>query len=62
MTEVQQLTIKERQVLGLLRQGHSDADIAANLYMSPRTVAKLIEHLLAKTGATSREHLLTRDV
>ncbi len=38
MTEVQQLTIKERQVLGLLRRGHTDAEIASNLYMSPRTV------------------------
>jgi len=59
MTEVQQLTIKERQVLGLLRRGHTDAEVAANLYMSPRTVQKLIEHLLAKTGAASREHLLS---
>jgi len=59
MTEVQQLTIKERQVLGLLRRGHTDAEVAANLYMSPRTVQKLIEHLLAKTGAASRAHLLS---
>jgi len=59
MTEVQQLTIKERQVLGLLRRGHTDAEVAANLYMSPRTVQKLIEHLLAKTGADSRAHLLS---
>ena len=62
MTEVQQLTIKERQVLGLLRRGHTDAEIASNLYMSPRTVEKLIEHLLAKTGATSRAHLLAGDL
>ena len=62
MTEVQQLTIKERQVLGLLRRGHTDAEIAANLYMSPRTVEKLIEHLLAKTGATSRVQLLNGDL
>ena len=59
MTEVQQLTIKERQVLGLLRRGLADAEIAANLYMSPRTVEKLVERLLAKTGAASREHLLS---
>jgi DNA-binding CsgD family transcriptional regulator len=62
MTEVQQLTTKERQVLGLLRRGHSDAEIAANLYMSPRTIAKLIEHLLAKTGAASRVQLLHDDL
>jgi DNA-binding CsgD family transcriptional regulator len=61
MTEVQQLTIKERQVLGLLRRGLTDAEIATNLYMSPRTVEKLVEHLLAKTGAANRAQLLTAD-
>jgi DNA-binding NarL/FixJ family response regulator len=57
MTEVEELTTRERQVLGLLRQGLSDTQIASTLFMSPRTVEKLVARLLAKTGARERGQL-----
>jgi DNA-binding NarL/FixJ family response regulator len=57
MTEVEELTTRERQVLGLLRQGLSDTEIASTLFMSPRTVEKLVARLLAKTGAQERGQL-----
>ena len=58
MTEVEELTTRERQVLGLLRQGLSDTEIASTLFMSPRTVEKLVQRLLAKTGARERVQLV----
>jgi DNA-binding NarL/FixJ family response regulator len=57
MTEVHELTTRERQVLGLLRQGLSDTQIASTLFISPRTVEKLVSRLLAKTGVQERDHL-----
>jgi DNA-binding NarL/FixJ family response regulator len=59
MTEVEQLTTRERQVLALLRQGLSDTEIASTLFMSPRTVEKLVARLMAKTGASERGQLVS---
>ena len=53
------LTTRERQVLGLLRQGLSDTEIATTLFISPRTVEKLIVRLMDKTGARGRGELVT---
>jgi len=53
------LTTRERQVLGLLRQGLSDTEIATTLFISPRTVEKLIARLMDKTGARGRLELVT---
>ena len=58
MTEVEQLTTRERQVLALIRQGLDDAEIATTLFISPRTVEKLVARLLAKTGARQRVELV----
>ena len=60
MTEVEELTTRERQVLGLLRQGLSDTEVASTLFMSPRTVEKLVARLMAKTGAQERGQLASR--
>jgi len=59
MTEVEQLTTRERQVLALVRRGLSDAEIASTLFISPRTVEKMVQRLLAKTGASARVELVT---
>jgi DNA-binding NarL/FixJ family response regulator len=54
-------------VLPLLAEGSAQDDIAAALFISPKTVATHIEHILTKLGVKSRaqavavayrEHLL----
>uniref|UniRef100_UPI001BDDB04E helix-turn-helix transcriptional regulator n=1 Tax=Pseudonocardia lacus TaxID=2835865 RepID=UPI001BDDB04E len=48
------LTLRELDVLGALAGGRTNAQIAAALRITPRTVATHVEHLLAKTGAPNR--------
>jgi DNA-binding CsgD family transcriptional regulator len=51
------VTSREADVLRLLAQGLSNQAIAERLYLAPRTVKTHVEHLLAKTGRTSRVQL-----
>lgn len=53
---VGQLTARERQVLGRLTEGDRNVEIAKRLSISPRTVDKHVEHILAKLQARSRLH------
>lgn len=57
------VTARELDVLRLLAEGQSNRDVAAALYLSPRTVEKHVERLLLKTGAANRTALaaLARD-
>lgn len=48
------LTRREREVLTLLRKGLSSSEIAAKLYISPKTADHHIESILAKLGVHSR--------
>jgi DNA-binding CsgD family transcriptional regulator len=48
------LTRREAEVLGWVAQGKRDAEIAAILGISKKTVSKHVEHLLAKLGAETR--------
>jgi DNA-binding NarL/FixJ family response regulator len=48
------LTPRELEVLRLLADGHNQDAIAERLFISPRTVGKHIEHILAKLPARSR--------
>lgn len=48
------LTIREVEVLRLLAQGLTDAQIAAHLVISPRTVNKHITTIYSKIGVSSR--------
>jgi DNA-binding NarL/FixJ family response regulator len=48
------LTPREREVMTLLVEGLSSTDIAERLVITPRTVAKHIEHILVKLGVHSR--------
>jgi HD-GYP domain-containing protein (c-di-GMP phosphodiesterase class II) len=48
------LTPREAEVLRLLARGLSSRDIAARLTIAPKTARNHIEHIYAKTGATSR--------
>jgi DNA-binding NarL/FixJ family response regulator len=48
------LTAREIEVLRLLARGLSNKQIAAQLVISPKTVATHAEHIYAKIGAPSR--------
>jgi DNA-binding NarL/FixJ family response regulator len=51
---VGKLTSREVEVLSLLAEGLTQADIARKLSISPRTVGAHIEHILGKLGVHSR--------
>lgn len=53
------VTGREADVLALVAQGMATRDIAERLYLSPRTVEKHLERLLAKTATTNRTQLAT---
>jgi predicted ATPase/class 3 adenylate cyclase/DNA-binding CsgD family transcriptional regulator len=51
------LTPTEHQVVQLLSEGLANNDIAARLFVSPRTVQSHLTHVYAKLGLTSRVQL-----
>ncbi|HKR69201.1 MAG TPA: AAA family ATPase [Streptosporangiaceae bacterium] len=51
------VTSREMDVILLLAQGLSNADIAAKLFISPKTVETHIANLVSKTGQTGRRDL-----
>jgi DNA-binding NarL/FixJ family response regulator len=53
-----ELTPQERQVAGLVRQGLSNRDAAAQLFVSPRTVDFHLRNVFQKLGVTSRAELV----
>jgi DNA-binding NarL/FixJ family response regulator len=48
------LTGRELEVLQLLADGASNGDIAAQLFISPKTVSVHVSHILEKLGVASR--------
>jgi DNA-binding CsgD family transcriptional regulator/tetratricopeptide (TPR) repeat protein len=55
-----QLTPRELEVLELVAQGFSDADIAARLFLSRRTVHHHVSAVLHKLGVTTRAQATAR--
>jgi DNA-binding CsgD family transcriptional regulator len=49
-----ELSQREREVLGLIAQGKTNAEIAAALVLSEHTVHRHVANILAKLGASSR--------
>jgi DNA-binding CsgD family transcriptional regulator len=54
------LSVRELEVLTLLTGGHTNAQIGRRLSISPKTVAKHVEHTLGKMGAASRTEAAVR--
>jgi DNA-binding CsgD family transcriptional regulator/tetratricopeptide (TPR) repeat protein len=52
------ITTREMDVLRLVAKGHSNADIAARLFISPKTVETHVASLIAKTGQSCRRELV----
>src|SRR4029434_6192565 len=50
------LTAREREILQLLADGMSNADVAARLFISQETVKSHVRHILAKLAADTRTH------
>jgi two-component system NarL family response regulator len=63
---LEQLSEREREVMGLLRNGHSTSAIAEELSISIRTVEKHIQHIREKLGLDDQRellrYLLARDI
>ncbi|HWM04449.1 MAG TPA: helix-turn-helix transcriptional regulator [Actinophytocola sp.] len=51
------ITPREAEVLGLVAEGLTNAQVAERLFLSPRTVDTHVANLLAKTGLPSRIRL-----
>ncbi len=56
------LTLRESEVMHWLARGKTDADIAALLSISPRTVQKHLEHVYVKLGVETRTAAVLRSL
>ena len=57
-----ELTLREREVLALVSQGHPDRKVARLLGISPRTASKHVGNLLSKLGLRNRVELARRAI
>ncbi|MGY1718786.1 response regulator [Blastococcus sp. SYSU DS0552] len=55
-----QLTAREREVLDLVAAGRSNAQIAAALHLSPKTVRNNVSNVLSKLQVTDRAQAIVR--
>jgi DNA-binding NarL/FixJ family response regulator len=55
-----ELTAREVEILDLIAQGHSNAKIAARLFVSPRTVGNHVSHIFTKLQVADRAQAIIR--
>ncbi|MCH8195518.1 MAG: response regulator transcription factor [Chloroflexi bacterium] len=60
--DVQRLTDREREVLALVAEGHSNKSIGANLCISERTVKNHLTYIMTKLRAMDRTHAVVTAV
>jgi DNA-binding NarL/FixJ family response regulator len=54
------LSDREAEIMGLIANGLSNPEIAARLYLAPKTVKNHVNRIFAKLGAPSRARAITR--
>ena len=54
------LSRREREIIDHVRQGQTNVQIAASLFIAPGTVKSHIDHILDKLGARSRAEAVAR--
>ena len=59
-TEFPMLTEREREVLDLIAAGRSNSQIAAELFLAPKTVRNNVSAILSKLQATDRAEVIIR--
>jgi DNA-binding CsgD family transcriptional regulator len=62
VTTIDQLTTQELQIARYVAQGLSNRDVAAHLFLSPRTVAFHLRNVFRKLGISSRTELANLDL
>jgi DNA-binding NarL/FixJ family response regulator len=55
-----ELSSREVEILDLIAQGHTNAKIAARLFVSPKTVGNHISHIFTKLQVADRAHAIIR--
>ena len=55
-----ELTDREREILGLIAQGHSNSDIARRLTLSLKTVANHVSNIFSKLQVADRAQAIIR--
>jgi DNA-binding NarL/FixJ family response regulator len=55
-----ELTAREREILGLIARGYSNAAIASRLFVSPHTVRNHVTHIFAKLQVADRAQAIVR--